>query len=102
MSSSAPPTWQTGLSSRYRRIYAAANGARARFTGVQTRDSNPRMMRYYGYYRTNAGARMLIETGAGGTDDAFLAKTDLIAGAISQGIVDYLRARRQLAGRRAP
>lgn len=81
------------VSRRYGRIYSSANGARARFTGVQPRSGNPRMMKYYGYYRTNAGARMLIETGAGGTDDAFLAKTDLIAGAISQGILDYLRAR---------
>lgn len=85
------------VSRRYGRVYTSANGARGRFTGVQPRSGNPRMMKYYGYYRTNAGARMLIETGAGGTDDAFLAKTDLIAGAVSQGILDYLRARGLLA-----
>lgn len=87
----------TRVSNRYRRIYTPANGARASYGGLQTPTGNPRMMRYYGYYRTLAGARMLIECGAGGTDDTFLAKTDLIAGAISQGIVDHLRAKGLLA-----
>ena len=81
------------VSSRYQRIYTSANGARARYGGLQTPTGNPRMMRYYGYYRTLAGARILIECGAGGTDDTFLTKTDMIAGAISEGIVDHLRAK---------
>jgi hypothetical protein len=85
------------LATRYRAIFTSANGARSRFTGVQPRTGNPRMMRYYGYYRTRTGARVLIECGAGGTDDAFLAKTDLIAGAVSRGVVDYLRGRGLLA-----
>lgn len=83
---------------RYGRIYATANGAHGPFTGVQPRNGNPRMMKYYAYYRTKATARMLIETGAGGTDDAFLAKTDLIAGAISRGIIDYLSSRGLVPG----
>jgi N-acetylmuramoyl-L-alanine amidase len=77
---------------RYRPIYTASNGARGRYGGVQTRSGNPRMMRYYGFYRTRAGARVLVEAGAGGVDDAFLAKTDLIATAVSRGVVDHLRS----------
>ena len=57
------------------------------------------MMSYYGFYRTRAAARVIVECGAGGTDDAFLARTDLIAAAISGGILDHLRAR-GLLGRR--
>jgi hypothetical protein len=57
------------------------------------------MMSYYGFYRTRAAARVIVECGAGGTDDAFLARTDLIAAAISRGILDDLRDR-GLLGRR--
>lgn len=81
------------LATRYRAIFTSANGARSRFTGVQTRTGNPRMMRYYGFYRTQAQARVIVECGAGGTDDTFLAKTDLIADAISRGILEHLRSR---------
>ena len=87
------------VAARYRAIYTRANGARGRYGGVQTRDGNPRMMSYYGFYRTRAAARVIVECGAGGTDDAFLARTDLIAAAISGGILDHLRAR-GLLGRR--
>lgn len=85
------------VSSRFSRIYTSANGARGRFTGVQTRNSNPRMMRYYGFYRTRADARVIVEAGAGTTDDAFLARTDLIATAVSRGVIDHLRSRGLLA-----
>jgi len=87
------------VAARYRAIHTRANGARGRYGGVQTRDGNPRMMSYYGFYRTRAAARVIVECGAGGTDDAFLARTDLIAAAISGGILDHLRAR-GLLGRR--
>jgi hypothetical protein len=80
------------LSARFAAIYTAGNGAGGRFGGVQTREGNPRMMRYYGFYRTTADARVIVEAGAAGADDAFLAKTDLIASAVSRGIVDHLRA----------
>jgi hypothetical protein len=56
------------------------------------------MTRYYGFYRTAAGARAILEAGAGGVDDAFLARTDLIAAAISRGVLDHLRAEGLLAG----
>ena len=81
------------LSSRYRAIFTPADGARSSYGGVQTPTSNPRVMHYYGFYRVDTQARVLIECGAGVTDDAFLQKTDLIATAISGGVTDYLRAR---------
>jgi hypothetical protein len=81
---------------RYARIFTPANGAGSHFGGVEPAGGEPRMMHYYGYYRTNAGARMLIECGAAGADDAFLARTDIIARAVSDGVVDYLRRRGQL------
>lgn len=81
------------VSTRYRAIYTSANGARASYGGVQTPGGNPRMMRFYGFYRTTAEARILIECGAGTTDDAFLAKTDLISTTIARGITDHLRSR---------
>ncbi len=43
------------------------------------------MMRYYGFYRTRAAARVIVEAGAAGADDPFLARTDLIAAAVSRG-----------------
>ncbi len=51
------------------------------------------MMSFYGFYRSRAAARVLVEAGAGGTDDSFLARTDLIAAAVSRGILDHLRRR---------
>lgn len=81
------------LSSRYAAIFTAANGARSSYGGVQTPSGNPRVARYYGFYRVDTDARVLIECGAGVTDDAFLQNTDRIATAISAGITDHLRAR---------
>jgi hypothetical protein len=85
------------IAARYRPVYRPANGARGRWGGVQTRDGNPRMMSFYGFYRTRAAARVIVEAGAGGTDDAFLARTGLIAAAVSRGVIDHLR-RRGLVG----
>jgi hypothetical protein len=84
------------IAARYRPIYTGANGARGRWGGVQSRGGNPRMMSFHGFYRTRTDARVIVEAGAGGTDDAFLARTDLIAAAVSRGILDHLRARRLL------
>ena len=88
----------TRMATRFRAVFTPANGAGSRFAGVVPRTGNPRMMRFYGYYRTNADARVLIECGAAGADDAFLRRVDLIGGAVSAGIVDDLRARGLLAG----
>lgn len=81
------------IASRMRPVHTRATGARSPFRGVQTRGGNPRMMRFHGFYRTRAAARVIVEAGAGGTDDAFLAKTGLIATAVSRGVVDHLRSR---------
>lgn len=81
------------IAARLGAIHTARNGARASFSGLVPRNSNPRMNHFYGYYRTNAGARVLVEAGAAGTDNVFLAKTSLIARAITQAITDDLRAR---------
>jgi hypothetical protein len=78
------------VAARYRRVFTAGNGARSSWRGVEPRSGNPRMMHFYGYYRTNADARVLIECGAAGADDALLARTDLIAGAVGRGIIDHL------------
>lgn len=80
----------TILSGKWRGIYTRANGARARFTGVQQSSGNARMMHYYGYFRVNTRARVLLETGAGGTDRAFLNRTDLLARTISSAVREYL------------
>ena len=74
-------------------VHTSANGAEARFGGVQTREGNPRMMRYYGFYRVRTGARVIVEAGAAGADDRFLARTNLIARVVSRGVVEDLRAR---------
>ncbi len=87
----------TSISSRLGAVYTRSNGARASFRGVQSRDSNPRMMRYYGFYRTRATARVIVEAGAAGVDDRFLRRTDLIAAAVSRGVIDHLRSRGLMA-----
>jgi hypothetical protein len=83
----------TRVAVRLARVHTRANGARTAFAGVEPRSGNVRMMRFYGYYRTRADARILIECGAGGADDRYLARVDLIAGAIAAGVADDLQAR---------
>ncbi len=73
-------------------IYTSANGAAGRFTGVDSPNGNPRMMHFYGYYRTNARARVLLESGVAGSDDAFLSKVPLIGSAVAKGILNHLRS----------
>jgi hypothetical protein len=73
-------------------------GARAPFLGVVAPGGNRRMMHFYGYYRTRSEARILVECGAAGADDAFLARTDLIATSLSGAIVADLKARGLLSG----
>ncbi len=84
------------VASRYGAVFTRANGARSGPVRLETRNGNRRMMRFYGYYRTNADARILVEAGAAGTDARMLRRTDLIAAAISRGIVDHLRAEGRL------
>jgi N-acetylmuramoyl-L-alanine amidase len=80
------------LANGYRSVFTRANGARSGSVRLEPRSGNRRMMRYFGYYRTRADARVLIEAGAGGTDGAILRRTDLVAGAIAGAIVAHLRA----------
>lgn len=81
------------VAARFGAVFTRANGARTRFRGVEPRDGNPRMTHFYGYYRSRAAARVLVECGAGGTDDPFLRRVDLIAAAVSGGVADHLRRR---------
>ena len=83
----------TRLAATFGAIHTAASGAHGAFGGVEPRDGNPRMMRYYGYYRTRAGARVLLEAGAPGADDDFLRRVDAIAAAVSKAVSAHLRGR---------
>ena len=82
---------------RFGRIYTPANGANGSFAGAITDSGNTRVANYYAFYRSAADARVIIEAGGAGTDDAFLGRIDLIAAAISEGILDDLRSRGLLA-----
>ena len=75
------------------RVHTPTNGADGPFGGVISPGGNRRMMHFYGYYRTNATARILVECGAPGVDDRFLAKTDLVAKSLADALVTDLRAR---------
>lgn len=87
------------LATTFRPIFTAKNGAHSHFRGVEPgRNGNARMQFFYGYYRVNTGARVLIECGAAGADNAFLRRINLIATSISNGILIYLRQTHQLGG----
>lgn len=90
----------TRIANRYTRIFTPPNGADSRFRGIEPRNGNVRMIHFYGCYRTNTKARVLIECGAAGADDRFLARTSLIASTISKGTIDWLRSTGQLRQRR--
>lgn len=81
------------IASSFRRLHAGSPGARAPFGGVEPREGNPRMTRFHGFFRTRAGARVIVEAGAAGADDAFLARVDPIARSVTVGITSHLRAR---------
>lgn len=87
------------VSKRLGAVHTRANGAAAPFGGVVARRGNTRMQFYFGFYRTRTAARVLVECGAGGADDAFLSRTDLVAGAVADGVIDYLRRRGALPAR---
>ena len=84
------------LVTRYGAVFTRANGARSGSVRLEPRGGNRRMMRFVGYYRTTAQARVLIECGAGGTDAAMLRRTDVIARTIVRSIVEHLRAEGRL------
>ena len=81
------------LGAAFGAVHTRANGARGADGGIEPRDGNPRMVRYYGFYRTRAAARVLLEAGAPAVDDVFLRRVDLISVAVSRAITRYLRDR---------
>lgn len=81
------------LSAVFGPLHGPARGAHGAFGGVESRTGNQRMNRYYGFYRTRAGARVLLEAGAPGVDDAFLRRVDPIAAAVTRAVRSHLRAR---------
>lgn len=82
---------------RYATVFTPANGARSGSVRLEPRTGNRRMMRFYGYYRTRADARILVESGAGGTDAAMLRRTDLIARTLADAILEHLRTEGRLS-----
>jgi hypothetical protein len=84
------------LSTSLRRIHTPANGARGQFSGVVPPDANRRMNHFYGFYRTTAEARTIVETGSAPEDNRFLARTSLISTALAGAIVADLKARKLL------
>ncbi len=84
------------VSAALKRIYRRANGARGRFAGVIPPNSNRRMNHFYGFYRTTAGSRILVEAGAAPEDNRFLRRTGLISATLTRAVVADLKARRLL------
>ncbi|MCB0881394.1 MAG: N-acetylmuramoyl-L-alanine amidase [Thermoleophilia bacterium] len=89
------------ISRRLGAAHTPSKGAGAPFAGVTPRNGNVRMQYFYGYYRARTGARVLVECGAAGADDAFLSRSDLVAGTVAGGIIDYLRRRGSLPAARS-
>lgn len=81
------------MASALHRARAASPSARAPSGGVEPRDGNPRMTRFHGFFRTRAGARVILEAGAAGADDGFLRSVDPIARAVAVAVRSHLRAR---------
>lgn len=81
------------IAARYADVFTPANGGDGTFAGVVTSAENPRLSSYYGFFRTGADARVIVEAGAAGVDDALLRRTELIGGAIAAGVLDDLAAR---------
>lgn len=77
-------------------IHTSANGARAAFRGVVPPNSNRRMNHFYGFYRTTAQSRVIVEVGAAPDDNAFLKKVPLISRTLSGAVLADLTARRLL------
>lgn len=84
------------LSTALAGIHTSANGASASFLGVIPVNGNARETHYYGYYRTKADARVLVEVGAAGADDPFLRKIPLIGTTLAGAVVKDLKARKLL------
>jgi hypothetical protein len=86
----------TRLAAGLKTIHTSANGASGTFNGLVGRNDYVRMNHFYGYYRTTAQARVLVEVGAAPEDNAFLKRTDLISKTLSDAIIADLKARKLL------
>jgi len=86
----------TRIAKGLKAIYTPVNGARGNFNGLVGRTDYVRMNHFYGYYRTNAQARVLVEVGAAPEDNGFLKRTDVIGKALTAAIVADLKARKLL------
>lgn len=85
---------------RYAAVHGPDNGADGDLASPAGRAAPRDLREYHGFFRTDAGARVVIEAGAAGADDEFPARTGLVASAIAAGIYDHLRSR-GLLGRTA-
>lgn len=76
-----------------RQMRAIGAGPKTHWTGLG-RPAHPndrRAMRYYGFYRTNAEARILVEVGRGG--HPFLNKQEEISTALTKAVVGQMKVR---------
>jgi hypothetical protein len=77
------------LSRRMGRVFVPSGGARSGWGGVLPRRL-ARVSNYYGFRRTRARARVIVELGVAGADDRFLRRTELIARTLAAGVLTYL------------
>jgi hypothetical protein len=75
---------------RYERVFRRANGARSELGPPVGPEARRDLREYYGFFRTKADARVIVEAGAAGDDDRFLERTGLVAGALAAGVRDHL------------
>jgi N-acetylmuramoyl-L-alanine amidase len=85
------------ISKRMAVLFTVRKGARSGWDGVLPKRL-VRTSNYYGFRRTRARARVIVEVGAAGADDAFLRRVDLIAAGLSRAVRDHLAAERAREG----
>ena len=79
-----------------KRVRTRRAGARSRFAGVIRPGTNRRINHFYGFYRTTAQSRVIVEVGAAPDDNRFLRRVGTISATLSRAVVADLRARRLL------
>ncbi len=81
------------LHRRYAAVHGPDNGADGELASPAGRAAPRDLREYYGFFRTGADARVVVEAGAAGVDDEFLTRTGLLASTIAAGVHDHLRSR---------
>ncbi len=81
------------LHRRYAAVHGPDNGADGELAAPAGRAAPRDLREYYGFFRTGADARVVVEAGAAGVDDEFLTRTGLVASTIAAGVHDHLRSR---------